>query len=168
MKFIFIVLLLSSTSYGDSIEFITGGLTYHPMMITAVSKNFVGKLTSDGKLIYNQLYGVGYTKYHDFTYNSYKFFTGHNSIGENIGGVSYSLGFTDRRLDIGLMVGIYRQDGELFNRKVSYLWMDGNYVPLVGFEFNYKVMLTDTKFIKLNNYLSPVITNHTVSIGENF
>lgn len=169
-KYIFVALLIFSIkSEARSIEFIAGGLTYHTVVNTLVTNNFSNRLTSDGKLIYNQLYGFGYTIHNGLEYDSYKFFVGHNSINENIGGASYSFGFTYKNLDSGFLIGMYRQDSDMFSKNnINYLWMSTDYIPLVGFEFNYKIMLTNTKFIKINNYLSPVITNHTLSIGEDF
>jgi len=168
MKLILLISLFSSIGLANSIEFITGGLTYHVFGDRTLTNSFPNRLTNDGKLIYNQLYGINYINTDGFYYNSYKFFLGRNSIGEPMGGIAFAEGFTIGNLDTGLLMGVYKQDGDMFYKKTGGIWTSIDYMPLAGLEFNYKIMLTKTKFIKINNYLSPIITNHTISIGENF
>ena len=167
MKYIIFILLLSTYSWANSIEFLTGGITYHLFNDPSVSQNYVTKLSGDGALIYNPLYGIRYTVDDKMFYNSYSFFGGENSIGQNMGGGLYSFGVLDSNVQLGFALGAYLQNGELFNQQVD-TFTNGNIIPLYGFEFNYKVDLGNKCFIKLNNLLTPLLYNATIGIGQEF
>lgn len=164
----FLVLLLPVVLKADSFELMAGSLTYHTLVDHSVTDYFPHKISNDGNLIYNQLYGIGYINNQDLVYQSFRVFAGNNSIEEPMVGGAYSFGFSLKNWDNGLVIGGYFQDGASFSKKINYLWALSDFIPLVGFEFNYKIMLSDKIFIKINNYLSPIITNHSLSIGQNF
>ena len=41
-------------------------------------------------------------------------------------------------------------------------------VPIFGAEVNYKIELNNSVYLKINNLLTQVITNHTIIIGMEF
>lgn len=164
---IFLILLFSQSLFANSIELITGGLTYHVNSDPEVSERFSNKLTSDGSLIYNQLYGFRYTKNDEILYDSYTFFMGHNSINEQMGGFVYSFGIEIDSITLGFAAGGYYQDSSKFTEKGIGLLV-GDFMPVFGVELNKKFMINKTDYLKLNSFFSPVIVTETFSVGEEF
>jgi len=173
MKILALLLILYSLPCmaGWTTEVDTGGLTYHLFGDTTNSQNYVGKLADAGNLIFNPL--IGYKLTDEFSpteCESYTVFSGHNSVGGAIGGGIYSFGSLDGPLQLGVAVGAYKQDDAQFtNAGVSLPLNDINgYVLLAGFEANYRWMLSDKDFIKINSYLFPGLINMTVGFGGYF
>jgi hypothetical protein len=164
-KLLFILTLLWVLPSGaDSVELITGGITYHLLSDPSVTSQFSNKLNSDGSLIANALYGVKYTSYNEIIYSSYTLFGGANSIGAPMGGAIYSYGVELDRLDVGFVGGGYFQDSSLFlARGIE----TTNFMPLLGVEVNYKIPLSEKTFIKINNLISVLVYNLSCSIGMN-
>lgn len=165
---VFLILFISSISYAKSAEVIVGGLTYHTLITDRTAKEFTHKLSADGRFIYNQMYGFGYINNTDLFYESYKFFVGQNSIGEGMGGYLYSFGGHFDSWDIGFGFGAYYQNNNQFRDKGIDVITIGGFIPLMGLEFNKKMMLNKTKYIKVNNFFTLLMTNTTLSIGEDF
>lgn len=159
------ILLFCPAVFADSVELIFGGLTYHTFIDPSVSNQFSNRLSKDGALIYNQLYGFGYTTNDEYFYKSYKVFYGHNSINEPMGGGLYSFGLNLDEFQLGLGFGGYFQDGSKFKQIDVEL---GDFMPLVGIEGSFKIMLSDTYFLKLNSFFGGIIFNETLSLGSEF
>ena len=173
MKYLLLILLLSSISYADntSVELIGGSITYH-VMDDGASSHYVTKWSPDGRLIFNQLYGVKLLVKDNDSYSSMTYFGGNNSIGSPIYGGIVSYGVILKDFNVGLAIGGYMQDDNAFRSvgvepyRLTEIGSSG-LVPVVGVEINYKVDLSDTMYLKLNNLLSPVITNTSLSLGFN-
>lgn len=169
---IILTLILSSFSRADSaIELIGGSITYHVIDDGASSK-YVTKLNGDGRLIFNPLLGAKYLSQETYTYWSASAFTGKNSIGSYMNGAMMSYGLHTTNLYVGGVIGGYEQDDDAFRSQGidPYRLAEINnqgLVPIVGVEINYKVDLNNLFYLKLNNILSPVITNTSLSIGSN-
>ena len=166
MKYLLLSLFfLSSIAMGDSLEVLTGGITYHLFMNPEISAQFSNKLNGDGSLIFNQLYGLKYTKQDDIFYSSYSLFGGNNSIAEPMGGALYSFGIEVDHIDLGIAAGGYLQDASLFQQR----GIDTtSFMPILGFECNYKIDVGRKYFVKINNLLSVLMYNLSASIGKDF
>ena len=171
MKFVIMLLLLSSTAFAkESIELIGPGVTWH-VLDNGAAPYFSNKLSSDGRLIYTPQ--VGFRKIHtdnQFVYSSFAAFMGSNSIGSPIYGFVGSTGVELLRiLHIGIAIGTYIQNNNDFNAKglepFSMTSGTNALVPILGFEINTQIPISDRMFIGFNNLITPVITNHNLSIG---
>ena len=171
-KIILIGLFLSTMGHADSLEIIGGGVTYH-IIDNGTSNLYANHISNDGRLIFTGLMGIGYNHYFGDNYASFRTFVGENSVANPIVGYMGSYGWAiNKGLDIGIVVGGYFQDDIAYQQKgIVPFSLGGGHsalVPVVGAEINFKVMLSSDKFIKFNNIISPVITNHTISFGVNF
>lgn len=176
MRMVFVILLvilLASLSRADSsLELIGGSITYH-IIDDGVSAKYVTKLNSDGRLIFNLLLGAKYLNEEDYTYWSLATFTGNNSIGSYMNGATASYGLFIKNLSAGLVLGAYVQDDNAFRNDGidPYRLFEINntgVVPIAGIEVNYKFPLSNSTYLRLNNILSPVITNTSLSLGLSF
>lgn len=154
----------------DSTEVDMGGITYHIFDSPDASENYTHKLADNGKLIYNPLFGIKYTHEDIFVYDSYAAFAGQNSVGGAIMGGLYSFGVFDGPLQLGVALGAYKQDDEIFltHNILPPISDIGGVELLAGFECNYKIMLDYKNFIKFNSYLFPDLLNFTVGFGGYF
>jgi hypothetical protein len=171
IKILFVITLFNSYAYAGqtSVEAIGGGITYHVIDDGASSK-YVTKWSSDGRLIFNQLYGIKYIDEFFDTYWSMALFGGNNSIGAPMTGAMGSLGFVWGNFNYGLAMGGYLQDDNAFRSKGIEPYRLSEFgntglVPILGAEINYKVDLSNRVYLRLNNLVSPVITNTSLSIG---
>lgn len=157
-------------SQARTLEVIGGGLTYHLWGYSY--PDYVGKLIDDGSLIANPLVGVGYTNEDASSYASYKVFFGDNSLGYPIGGFTTGHGVRLGRWHLGLVIGGYLQDDdEYFNRGIvpfSLTTGRAAFVLIGGVEANYDIPLNDKCFLRINNLITPALTNHTLSFGFSF
>ena len=174
---ILVLFLFSHIAYADIIsdELVLGSLTYHLMDGPPVSYKFQNPVSPDGRLIDNFLIGYQRTEENaDHEYWSWCIFTGENSLAKPIGGFKLSSGTTNGRGYICIVVGAYFQNNrDFYDQGIdsSLAFVDFHstgMVPLAGFEINYKLFHIGNTFIKLNNILTPVLTNHTISIGQSF
>lgn len=153
-----------------SLELIGGGLTYHLIDNGGSVKN-VNKLSGDGRLIDNPLLGVGIEiEVYHFLYQTFIGFSGANSVGKPIGGGLYEIGLVLNSFQIGLTAGAYVQNDVAFRdsgEEPFRLFEIGQYglVPIVGLNVNYKLKLSNSVYLKLNNIITPILTNTTVSVG---
>lgn len=154
------------------IEVVGGGLTYHILDAGAAPK-YSNRLTSDGRLIYSSLLGVTATDHYSVLFRSFTAFIGNNSIAEPIFGGLYEEGFEVKRLQVGIGLGAYSQENVRFTQKgiQPYRLVDFHgvgIVPIVGLVFNYRIPLTTNTYIKINNLVSPILTNTSLSLGLSY
>ena len=171
MKYFILIFLISipAMAQNKSIEIIGGSLTYHLFIDQTTSSHFTNQLTPDGALIYNSMLGFKLMNYNEYGfYDGEAFFMGKNSVNENMGGFIYDFGMQTGKFDVGFATGFYYQDETLFrSHGIDEMNFNG-FVPIFGVELNYKTYITKNKFFKVNNFLSTVLTNHTISIGQDF
>ena len=165
------MLLLSLQSSADSMEIIGGSLTYH--IIGDNFENFSNKLSSNGRLIDNPLYGIQYTIENGAYYESLALFSGDNSVGTQILGVKAAKGIKIGNIYFGLAFGAYEQDNTEFSNRGIVPFQVGKIgttgiVPIFGGEVNYKIELGKDIFVKINNVISPILINTTLSLGMSF
>ncbi len=169
---IYIWMLILTTSAYAEVEVLGGGLTYH-LIDNGAAQSFSHKLSNDGRLIANPSYGLTIYGHQDIFFKAVTVFAGENSVGSGMAGAMYSEGVEVGHAEVGLALGGYAQDSKSFTdlgihsfRLTSIKGLD--LVPLVGVVLNYRVPLSDKVYIKLNNLISPVITNTSLSLGYNF
>lgn len=155
-----ILLMMCAMAYAKySVEFVEGGLTYH---MSSANPEYSPKLTKDGALIYSQLQGIKLTQ------NKYcvTLFTGRNSVDRPIQGMLLSYEWQYKHYYVGPVAGAYIQDNQYFyDQDIEPLTSNG-FIPILGAVVSYRVDLNKNWFFKLNNIISPVILNSTVSIGR--
>lgn len=163
------LLPLTAQASDKSLELVLGGVTFHVMGDDDVSSLYSNKLSNNGRLIATPTLGVRYTRSPDVTYESAAIFIGTNSVGERIYGATASYGLKLENLELGLIGGGYIQNNNDFYAKgiIPYSLTDGTnaLVPIFGIELNYRIRLGESTFLGINNILSPVITNHNLSLG---
>jgi hypothetical protein len=154
----------------ETLELVGGGITVHIEDSGGVGQYFSNKITPDGRVIANPVVGLRYTDYSDILlYWSGAGFYGVNSIAKPITGglVSGGLGF--EYVNVGLVAGGYVQNNnDFYNIGIQpYSLTDGSnaFVLMAGVEVNFKIPLSDDIFLGINNLLTPVVTNHTLSLG---
>lgn len=165
---------LSLAHAQDSTELVLGGVTYHVIDQENESTRYSNKLSSDGKLILTPT--IGYTKQYSLPFDEYAsatLFLATDSVGQPAGGALGQWGYVFGNWQTGLVLGVYAQnDWEFHHRGIAPFECAeiGNIglVPVGGFAVNYRVFMGKNTYIRFNNLISPVITDHTVSIGRNF
>lgn len=172
-QFLFILLLLfSAVSGADTLEIIGGGLTYH-VLDGGASPLYSNKVTDDGRLIVTPTIGARFVHNLDiWWYDSAALFYSTNSIGRPVQGAMVSAGMHQEYFNIGLALGGYLQNNEEFRAKgIQPFSLDSDdeisIVPLLGIEVNFILPLTNRVFLGINNLLTPILTNHTLSLGVN-
>lgn len=106
-------------------------------------------------------------------YESLAVFTGNDSVGGQIGGVKASKGVKLGNVYLGFVVGAYEQDDNKFDKvglipfQIAKAGSTG-IVPIIGGEVNYKIGLYRDMFMKINNIITPVLTNTTLSLGFSY
>ncbi len=156
-----------------SFELIGGGLTYH-FVDYGSAKNFSHKISPEGKLIGNLVYGFGITIYGSKNKNYYALrgFQGENSIAKPINGAIATFGTHSRNVEFGVVWGAYVQNEYDFRGTgvVPYSVGQGSnsIVPIIGVELNFKIFLKGALFTKFINVVTPIITNHSLSLGLDF
>jgi hypothetical protein len=166
-----LLVLFSRVGRSDSLEIMGGSLTDHYQSNPA----YVGKIVNSDSLIYNALLGLRYNfEKHESKWNiSCEVFGGFNSVQEGM--VGFAGAFDYKLMDflyIGPVLGGYTQSHSAYLSKglVPFnIGQIGDYdiVPLIGLEINFKMDLNPTFYIKLNNVITPVLTNTSLSLGIN-
>ena len=157
----------------DTLELLGPGITWH-VIDGGVSNLYSHQLSHDGRLIYTPLIGLKKTHISpDGTYHSFALFTADNSIGSPIYGFMGGVGVEFfKMMQAGFVGGGYIQNNEDFYAQgiVPYsMFGDTNaFVPLLGLEINFKFYTSDTVFVGFNNIITPIITNHSISVGLRF
>lgn len=159
--------------HADSVEVIGGGYTYH-LIDFGASDAYKRKITSNGRLIENPTFGL---LFHErigrFFYRSVGAFAGSNCLGRPMQGMVYSDGIEIGNFQAGAGLGAYFQESKYFSDLNVSSFRIANIrgvdvVPILGLVFNYKVNLTDSTYIKINNLVGPIITNTLFSLGYNY
>jgi len=169
IKYIFLIIMMAITARAEnSLELVGPGVTFH-VIDGGVSNLYSNKLSNDGRLIYTAQLGLRYVSSEDFGYSSIGIFRALNSVGSPITGAIYGYGISMTNLNVGFVAGGYIQNNnDFYARGIQPFTLFGGtnaLVPLVGFEINMKIPISKRTFIGFNNILSPVITNHNMSIG---
>ena len=171
MKYLLLLFLISINSFANdnkSIELIGPGITYH-VIDNGVATQYSNKLSSDGRWIKTNQLGIRFTNTENYSYNSTALFIASNSIGSTVYGGLASTGMHIIIFDTGFVFGGYVQNNEDFRAKgIEPYSLAGNtnaFVPLMGMEFNVKFPIGSKIFLGLNNLITPIITNHNLSIG---
>ena len=172
---------MSFSLFGESLEVGYSLYTYHWSSYNA--DLFRNEVSDDGRLINNKLFALTYRgKDRDGQVRGFSIFAGEDSIGSiMIGGSrNFLLGgdINETGFIFNGIVGAYYFDQTAWTARFkdrdidtpSYLtYLTGIPINIVlGFQLNYQIKLGDTVFIKLTNTITPLITNHAVSIGNSF
>jgi hypothetical protein len=174
MTVIVLVLVTFTASAETSVEVLGPvAMTYHPVVGSGGCSQFANKLSKSGCLIANNEYGLVLSQESDGKYQSAVFFMGNDSVGSEMEGGLYERGYEYGGLQLGLALGVYFQgDQEYYNRGLIPFEIGSvngiGIVPVLAIAVNYKIDLSKHTFLKLNNILSPVMTNSVLSIGWRF
>lgn len=170
-KILFLALMMISSiaSAEYSLELIGGGLTYHVIDNGAASQ-FSNKLSNDGRLIYSPTIGLKIlNRPGDYSYKSAAIFRGLNSVGSPMTGGILATGLAIGPFNLGFVIGGYVQNNEDFRaRGIQPYSVFGNtnaFVPIAGVEGNVRIPLGEKTYLGINNILTPIITNHSLSLG---
>lgn len=167
-----LALLLLSLSSNAQLEITGGSFTYH-LINPGDATLFSNKVSKDGKLIANPILGLQIITETGTEYTSMGGFVGQNSVGDDILGFKASRGVKYGHWYLGLVAGAYEQSSEGFYDKHLIPFQvakvgDVGIVPILGVEASYRINLSQKYYVKLNNLISPVITNTTISFGFSF
>lgn len=176
MKWITLLLFVwafsSGTSYAETkVEVLGGGITYH-IMDDGSAQSYTRKLSLDGRLIFNQMGGLGIVSEDNDVYQSLYFFGGNNSVGKPLQGILSKDGIKIDQWYLGLALGGYVQDDNEFRDagvqpfRLTEIGSTG-IVPIVGLAIDYKWDISNRYYLKLNNIISPNITNTSMALGVN-
>lgn len=166
---VLLLLLFPAISNAYSLEVMGGGLTYH-LIDNDTSYLYSNKLTNDGRLIYNSVYGVGALYENEISYQSLSYFGGNNSVALPISGLLYKTGLKISNWYCGLAMGMYIQDDDKYREsgvdpfRMTEIGSTG-LIPIVGISLDYKINITNKVYMKLNNLITPILTNNTLSAG---
>lgn len=168
-----LLFLYAAAIMADEVEVLgPRAITYH-VMHTRNASQYANKLSGDGELIDNPEYGLSYTYKDKTVYTSFTGFIGQESVGSPMEGLVIERGYYIDHWQLGLALGGYAQNDKDFTNKglvpfrIAQIGTTG-LVPIAGIAINYKIDLPNHTFIKLNNILSPIITNSVLSLGWGF
>lgn len=147
--------------------------TYHFTNPDNVGDKFENKVSKDGRLINNNLYGLVIRDTVDNeAYSSHYFFGGVDSVGSPIYGYLRSMGFIlPTYTYLGFAFGGYWMENKTWEKKqIDHtngikISKTNSIVPVVGIEISQKIPLGGGLFLKINNLISPVLSNHSVGLG---
>lgn len=169
------MLILSLPSWAlTTIQLGAGGLTPH---ITNAKKPYCNQWNDTG-IIFNRTY------YARLGVNNHSFtvMAGEDSICSEIYGAFYGYQFyRTKYLDIGVIAGGYsfvqeNWDESNANTPANFDTVDLvsvdvfglEFVPILGIELGIHLMRNKTWSLKINNVLTPVITNHSIALEMRF
>ena len=160
---------------GTSVELFTGALTFH-FIDQGSSQMFRNKISKEGRLIYNPMFGIRYLTEDPETYFAAAAFAGNNSVGLPMAGTLFSMGIKDTsdHYFLGLSGGLYVQDNNKFREHQAipfkiYETKGGvGFVPIVGLEMGVKVGLWGKTYFKFYNLLTPVVNSSFLLLGYSF
>jgi hypothetical protein len=168
----FLILFLTCFSFvalADSLEVATGSLTYH-FLNQEVSDKYSNKVSSVPGLITNPMLGLRYNSEinSDKDILTHSIFSGQNSIGEFMAGYSAALKANYGSLLLGPVLGFYYQDhSKFFDRGLELQNpCKCDIMPVLGVEFNFIFNLNKDVYFSQNNVITPILSNHTISIGR--
>lgn len=171
-----LLLLLAGPVFAKTEKEIGGGsLSYHILGDAESFSQLENKVSSDGRLISNAMLTFKVTEVENGYYSSKALFAGQNSVASAMGGFLASEGaYLNKNVQLGLVYGAYAQDNTRFLKRdiVNPFSINStgkiSIVPVFGMEVNFKTQLTKKHFMKLNNVITPTVTNPTVSFGVEF
>ena len=165
-----LALLITLPGHQSEIETIFGSYTYHYVGDKTAAKHYDNKVSSDGNLISNPMIGVKITDVYKNEYRSLTAFGGENSLGKAMGGVLFSGGdVINNNFRAGPVIGGYFQDQSEFDKlQITNPANLGDFMPVIGFEANFRFNVYKDYFIGQNNIISLGITNHSLSFGTTF
>lgn len=171
MKLITLIILLPYAVYANSLEvnasFLTTHLIGNQKSIASLYKNKI----NDRGVLKNKAVGISLTK----DDNQYSIFAGDNSVGEPIIGFKYArVHNISTYIELNWTLGAYYQNGSAFPAATKTCDIDGcrslakvsNIMPIVGLDLNFYLYRGKLLFIKQYNLITPIITNHGLSIGK--
>lgn len=152
-----------------------GSYSYHILGDAESFAKLEHKASTDGRLISNPMLSFKKTVTKGQYYTSDAFFAGNNSVATAMAGYVAATGaYVSRNLQLGFVYGVYAQDNREFIKRDIVnpfsIFQENkiNIVPIFGAEINFKANITKKYFLKLNNVITPAVTNHTVSFGLEF
>ncbi len=153
-------------------EFLVGGITTHPFMDKTTCNELTLVLVKKHCVIANATLGVGINR---GNVNHY-IFIGSDSFAQTMIGYKHTYYFSPffDNVRLGASLGAYvTPSTEYDSRKVTNglgfrIGLDAMILPIVGLDVD--VTLYENKFykVRLNNFISPIITNHSLSFQANF
>lgn len=170
MSLLFCLFACSSSFADTDFEVLGGGITYHVIDPGSNDAHFAHIISNDNRLIANPMFGLTLGEHDDRIFQSGTIFGGENSIGNSMFGGIYERGYQVGNWQLGLAVGAYEQNDNQYREKgiepFRLTEVNGTgIVPVLGAAINYKINFSEQFYIKLNNVISPVITNSTISFG---
>lgn len=195
-KIIFILIFIISTAYAqerrhneglykeyapkaitkkDSIELMYSVYTYHLTNPENIGNKYENKVSKDGRLIDNPMFGIGFKTVVDTAYQTNNFFGGQDSVGSPIFGIMRATGYRSSwGFHAGFVYGAYFMNNKtwvergIMHTNALKVSDASSIVPLIGVEISQEIPLGKTIYLKLNNLITPVLTNHSVSFGINY
>ena len=147
-----------------------GSLTPH--YSRTASDKFDHKTSLGKQIILNPLYAIRHTEYLNDYYLAQEFFFGEDSIGSPIAGIGFAKGVYNKVGELGLVGGTYVSNTKTWDRaQVETLGVPvGSHklVPVMGVEANLNLFRIGELQIKLNNLITPVLSNHTIGVSWAF
>lgn len=155
-------------------------LTHH--FSSVGSDKFDNKVSNDGKTIKNPLIGLEFSKNYKKSSDKWVLFGGEDSIGSPMFGVYKGYGFqkiSNKGFHGNFLLGMYFFDQRQWDKRYAdsdirtpslitgYLGIE-NVNIIIGIELNYHIPLGKKSFIKINNIITPLVTNHGVGIVFEF
>lgn len=162
-----------SPGINSTIEFNYSLYTYHFTNPQGVGGKFENKVSKDGRLINNPIYGISFREEVSAdAYRSNYFFGGVDSIGSPIYGYIRTTGFiTSWYTYLGFAYGGYYMNTKPWVKKgiqhtnMLELSPGSGIVPIIGIEISQKIPLGAGIFLKINNLFTPFLSNHNVGLG---
>jgi hypothetical protein len=174
MKYFIVALCFLNwqSSAETNLEVLGGSITYHILDEGGAVIN-ANKVSSDGRVIANPMTGISIVDENESRFQSVIGFVGENSVGLSMGGAMYERGYVVNHWQLGFAAGFYLQDDNAFRNagEIPFRVTEINgcgVVPIVGAAVNYKVPLNSLIYLRINNVISPVITNTSISVGWDF
>jgi hypothetical protein len=158
----------------DEIAFHVNILTMHFSNPEDICSKYENKVSKNGCNINNPLYGISFRETINGAYRQNSFFFGQDSIGSNIVGYMNTMGMaSDWGLELGLTFGFYfmsKKPWEAKGIQTPSLSVGSDYslIPVAGIQGDFRIPVGNSLFIKLNNLITPTISNHNVSIGWSY
>lgn len=168
---LFLAMFVANARAANTVELVGPGLTWHVTDGSGASQMYNHPVSPDGRLLFTPMVGLKQTNLDSSgIYNSMALFTAQNSIGKPVYGGLLGTGVNIyKSLNAGVVVGGYVQNNQDFKYLgvTPFSMTDGvnAFVPLLGFEVNFKIHTSEKTFIGISNIVTPVITNHSLSFG---
>ncbi len=175
MLAVLFAIFLSPTFALSSFEIFGGAITFH-FVDEGSSDQFVQKISKNGRLIFNPLFGIRYVGEDQKRFLTLSGFSGNNSVGLPMSGGLFSLGqkFLNQKLYLGLAAGGYIQDDEAFRQKAArpfrlFEFDHGKgFVPIAGLESALRLNFSQKTYTKFYLLVTPIITTSLLMLGLQF